>query len=507
MSAIKSILKEKQRLSAKRARKAEAAIQALPWDLETFLFPEQLAFVKDPARFATAVCSVRAGKSVACAADLINTALKQPGTTGIYITLTRSSAERIVWPELKRINTEYGLGAILNESKLSMKFPTRSIIYLLGANTEVETEKIRGLSDVALVYLDECQAFRPHIKELIEDIIVKRLYDTNGRCRMIGTPGPVLAGYFYNVSQDLDENGKPLARSLWSHHRWTLHSNPHIQRKSGMTADQLIEQDCLTRGVPVTHPSIQRECFGRWVYDPDALLLHYDPAINHFDHLPQDSYNYILGIDLGMNDCDSLSLLAYSDSSPKTWLVEEILTAGQLMDSLAGQIKALVDRYGVMQMVADTGGLGLKLVESMAAQYGLVIDKADKAGKLADYRFLDNALRTGNFMARRSSRFASDCNILERNREKSTPDRTVVKGHSDAVDSALYSFVLSPAYDYKPAPFKARYGSPEHVREQQELHKEAIRERIKREQAMKDGAQYGAFVKGSSGRDPWHDWD
>ena len=50
------------------------------FDLTQFLFKEQLALARDPAKFATAVCSVRAGKTITCAADLIDTALRQPGT-------------------------------------------------------------------------------------------------------------------------------------------------------------------------------------------------------------------------------------------------------------------------------------------------------------------------------------------------------------------------------------------------------------------------------------------
>jgi len=165
---------------------AYSTIKAKPiFQLDQFLFKEQLAFVTDPARYATAVCSVRAGKTTACAADLVDTALRMPGTIGLYITLARSSAKRIVWPELHKINREFKLNAIPNEQDLSLKFPNGSIIYCSGASNEPEIEKFRGLSNVALVYIDESQAFRSFIKDLVEEIIVKRLYDTNGRCLLI----------------------------------------------------------------------------------------------------------------------------------------------------------------------------------------------------------------------------------------------------------------------------------------------------------------------------------
>ena len=80
------------------------------------------------------------------------------------------------------------------------------------------------------------------------------------------------------------------------------------------------------------------------------------------------------------------------------------------------------------------------------------MEPADKLGKIANYGLLNNALRTGRFYAKKDSRFAQDCNLLERDRDASTPERTVVKGHSDAVDSALYAFRESPAYGYSPPP-------------------------------------------------------
>jgi hypothetical protein len=305
------------------------------FDITSFLFKEQLDLVNDPAKFATAVCSVRAGKTISCAADLINTALTKPGTVGLYITLARSSAKRIIWPELHKINRDFKLEGVSNESDLSFKYPNGSVIYCSGASDSQEIEKFRGLSNVALAYLDESQAFRSHIKELVEEILIKRLYDTNGRLRLIGTPGPIPAGYFYDASQS----------KAWSHHAWTLHQNPWIEKKSGCTVAQLIQQDCERKGVTLDDPSIQRECFGRWVLDSSSLLLNYNADINHFNELPKGVYNYILGLDFGFDDADSYSVLAYNDTSPNTYLIEEIVKEKQTYDQMAQVCDSLFKKY------------------------------------------------------------------------------------------------------------------------------------------------------------------
>lgn len=440
--------------AAKKAlalREARAAADTVKFNMDTFLFKEQKEFVSDPARFATAVCSVRAGKTIACAADLINTALTMPRTTGLYITLARSSAKRIVWPELHKIITDYKIDAKFNEVELSVKFKNKSVIYCSGANNESEMDKLRGLSNVAVAYIDESQSFRSHIKELVEDVLIKRLYDLNGRLRLIGTPGPIPAGYFFDASRS----------PKWSHHKWTLHNNPWIEKKSGRTVAELIQQDCEQKGVAIDDPAIRREAFGEWVLDENSLLLQYSADKNHFEDLPLANYNYILGIDLGWNDSDSLSVIAWADNSPTTYLVEEILTERQLISALHGQISDLIKRYPICKMVVDAGGLGKKIVEDMKARYALPLEAADKTGKLANYALLNNALRTGTFKAKRTSQFAQDCNILEKNLDKSTSDRVVVRGHSDAVDSVLYAFRESPAYAFRTPPPAPKTGSEE----------------------------------------------
>lgn len=430
----------------------QLAKEALPrFDISKFLFKEQLELVNDPAKFATAVCSVRAGKTISCAADLINTALTKPGTVGLYITLARSSGKRIIWPELHKINREFKLEGIPNESDLSFKFPNGSIIYCSGASDAAEIEKFRGLSNVALAYLDESQAFRSHIKELVEEILIKRLYDTNGRLRLIGTPGPIPAGYFYEASQS----------PAWSHHAWTLHNNPWIEKKSGCTVAELITQDCERKGVTLDDPSIQRECFGRWVLDANSLLLTYDAERNHYDELPPGKYLYILGMDFGFDDADSFSILGYREDSPDTYLVEESVVANQTFDKMLLEYDRLYKKYPLSRVVGDPGGGGKKLIETLNLRYPIQIKPAEKTEKIANYGLLNNALRSGRFFAHRTSRFAQDCNLLERDRDKSTPERTVVKGHSDAVDSALYAFRESPAYGYTPPIPKPKVGTKE----------------------------------------------
>jgi phage terminase large subunit len=425
------------------------------FNVTQFLFDKQLAFVEDPSPYKVAVCSRRSGKTTACAAHLVHTALNVKGSNSLYITLTRDTAKKLVWKELRRINREHKLLGKENETELSIIFPNESTIYLSGCLNASEIEKFRGLA-LNLCYIDECQSFREYIRELIDDIIAPALIDYAGSLCLIGTPGPIPAGFFHECAVELD---------TWSKHAWTLWDNPHLEKKSGVPSQTLLERDLKRRGVTRDAPSIRREWFGEWVLDSDSLLLHYDSNKNHFDTLPKNiKYNYILGIDVGFEDSDALAVLAWSEQDPNTYLVDEVITAKSDITTLANQIKDLEKQYDISKMIMDMGGLGKKIGEELTRRFLIPVEAADKVRKMENYALLDDSLRTGLFKAHKDSRFAKETFLVEIDRDKSTPERIKVSSrfHSDIIDSVLYAFKVSYSYTYKPpASDKPKWGTKE----------------------------------------------
>lgn len=409
--------------------------------LETFLFDKQLKFVEDPRPFKVAVCSRRSGKSVACAAHLIDTAINSPNTTSLYITLSRNNAKKLVWREMQRINQEYGLGGTEDATELSMTFPNKAMIYCSGAKDASEIEKFRGLA-LKICYIDECQSFRAYIKELIDDILSPALMDYAGTLVLIGTPGPIPAGFFHDCAEKSEH---------WSKHSWTFFDNPFIPIKSKKTHQELLDRELRRRGVTSLDPSIQREWYGKWVLDTNSLLLRYDAAVNDFTTMGNYKYNYIMGIDVGFKDADAIAVLAWHDNDPCTYLVEERVATKQGLTELVDQIKEMQTRYDISKMVIDEGGLGKKLAEEMRRRHHLPVQGADKVRKMESIEFLNDMLRTGKFKARADSRFAQDSMLIEIDRDKTRPDKIVVsdKFHSDIVDAVLYAAKESPAFTYE----------------------------------------------------------
>lgn len=432
------------------------------FDIDKYCFRQQLDFIKDERDFVTACTSRRAGKSTGCAADLISTAVGRPGIVCLYITLSRASAKRIVWPELTKINREYELGGIPNIADLSLTFPNGSVIYCSGAKNKSEIEKFRGLA-IALCYIDEAQSFGSFIEELIDDVISKALYDYNGRLRVTGTPSPIPSGYFYNICQSPE----------WGHHHWTMHQNIWLHKKSGKTPMELIERDMKRKGVGISDPTIQRECFGTWVTDSNALVFRYNKDVNSYFELPElkaGKWEYIFGIDVGYDDADAIAVIAYHEHIKEAYLVEEVIKVKQGVTDLAQQIEALVKKYNPISMVMDAGGLGKKINEEFSRRFSLGIKAAEKSRKFEYIELLNDALRTKKFFAKEKGRFADDTQRVEWDKDKSNGDKLVVSKsfHSDITDAVLYAFRESLHFLAEDLVPKIVTGTPEWVKKQEE---------------------------------------
>lgn len=467
------------------------------YDLEHFLFDKQLKFVRDPRPFKVAVCSRRSGKTVACAADLVETAIKNDGVVCLYITLASTNARGLLWPEIVKINNTYKLGGTPDLVRLTMTFPNGSYVWCSGAKDAMEIEKFRGYA-LKKVYIDECQSFRSHLKDLIDDVLIPALMDYDGSLCLIGTPGAVPAGYFAEVAGasnrlEKENNEDEIDDYNWSRHHWTFFDNPYIAIKSKKTHQQALDRVLRMRGVTIDDPSIQREYFGRWVLDTESLWIKYNSALNDFYGLePKKKYHYILGIDIGFNDADALAVLAWSEDSPNIFLVDEVVTAKQDLTDLVESIKLIQQKYDISKMVIDAGGLGKKLAEELRRRHHIPVQDADKARKQENVAFLNAALRTGRFKAYKGSRFAQDSFLVEIDRDKSREDKIKLstKYHSDIIDAVLYAFRESPAYAYIPPEEVPKPGSDKYFQQQE---KEMFEATVK---AIQDAAEVQKWSNG-----------
>lgn len=407
---------------------------AKAWELQEILFDKQKEFVFDNSKYKAAVCSRRSGKTTACGADLLQTLLTKPNSTQLYITLTRQNAKALVWREMKKLAKEYNLKLVWNNQDLTVTNPTNSaMIYCAGASHEEEIEKFRGYS-LAKVYLDEAQSFKPWIEELIDEVLSPATWDTDGQIIVIGTPGPMPSGYFYDITKGEKAHG-------WKNFHWTIHDNPHILLKTGKTPDDILAADRKAKGLTENSPKYLREGLGLWVQDQNSLVYRYDPNINDYVLPPaKTDMQFVMGIDIGYKDSDAISILGFSKTEKRAYLIEEYLKDKQDITQLADEIKRLRDVYRPYKMVIDAGALGKKITEEMIKRHGLNLEAAEKTRKFEFIELMNDDLRSGRLMIRRASQTATDCMNVEWDiREK---DRMKISKsyHGDQIDATLYAW-------------------------------------------------------------------
>lgn len=459
--------------------KVALAIKASRNKQRVLIFPEQDRFVNDTSQFLAACCTRRAGKTNALALKFIKTMQKHPNSLSRYIALTRDSAKDIMWPVLIEMNEKLNLNAELTESNLTMKLQNGARLRCFGADMSNFIRRLKGAKSPA-VAIDEAQDFGPHLETLIDDVLTPTIADyPDSWLAVTGTPGPIPRGMFYDISEG--------GIGDYSIHRWSLFNNPYLPDAKDFVAKLKDRKKWDDK-----NPTYLREWQGLWVLDLESLLIRYDAKLADYDLMPIQKYTYIMGIDLGFNDADALAVLAWSESDPTTYLVEEVIEHKQGLTELVQQINALRDKYDISKLVIDEGGLGKKLAEELRRRHHIPVEPADKQRKMENVAFLNDAMRTGKFKAKSSSRFAQDSYGVQIDHEKTTPDKIVVKKgfHSDIIDAVLYGFKESPAFSYqKPAKPIIPFTEPWYNKEVEEMEEQAIEHFTALEEASKG---YGA---------------
>lgn len=439
-------------------------------------FPTQNKFVEDTSRYIVGQCSRRAGKSNGLALRFFKTMEKHPKATCIYLSMTRESAKSIMWPVLHELNDKYSLQCVFTESKLEMKHPNGARLKLYGADMSNFVKRLKGQKSPG-IGIDEAQDFGSHLQSLIDDVLTPMMTDyEDSWLSVTGTPGPVPQGYFYDITQQ--------RKYGYSFHAWTLLDNPHLPNPAEFIRDLKEKREWEDN-----NPTLLREWQNHWVLDVESLWIQYNTKMGHYEKLPvlpgNKKYSYILGIDWGFKDSDALAVLAYSDDSNVTYLVEEVVTARQGITELVNQVQEIRKKYEISKIVMDEGAGGKKMAEEMRRQHKIPVEPAEKQRKQETVEFLNDAMRLGCFKAQSHSRFAKDSYLVQIDWDKSTPDKIVVKKnpHSDIIDSVIYAFKCSPSYAYEKPIESPKIGSKEWAEAQQsamwdkalEYHQEQIK--------------------------------
>ncbi len=439
------------------------------------------------------------------AAAHIHKCLTQPGANCFYIAVTRGQARRNFWDStttgLKKLNQDYGLGIEFHNTNLEATFPNGSKIALVGADSPEEIDKLRGVS-VDLATPDEAGSFRPAIIDsLIEDILGPPLNDRMGTLCISGTPGYVLAGTFYLATTRNDEvpvrfwnqrddwGTKPYA---WSFHSWDVLAN---------TAMPHLWQECLAQkemyGWSDDNPRWLREYMGRWVVDNDSKIYKYDRARNGWSPDPKSDnrwglpsghdWQFILGCDLGYEDDFAIVVTAYSDTCPVAYQVYEYACPKLSVSQVAHRIKKVEEDFGgFVAMVADTGGLAKMVVQTLASDYDVMLEPADRTNKRDAIELVNSDLLEGQLKILRGGELEAEYEMLVWDEDK----KREAKGQRDHVaDAKLYTHKYALHHHWKQKRQKPERGSPDYwAKWEREQEDKAAQEWLAKETSAADAA-------------------
>lgn len=455
--------------------------------IESELFEQQVDFVNDPSREKGALCTRRAGKTSMWARYARKVTLKHERVIVRIWGITRLRAKQMLWDELKLLDARHKIECNYNETELTARLPNGSEIRLLGADKDKEAQKKRGDKTILEIVL-EAQLYGPFLKSLVEDIAMPCLFDLKGTMCLEGTPGPVCAGYWFDVSGNEDFASKWLSRggkegsgAGWSMHRWSLLDNPKMPQWEGKAnwreiARAEVAALKLRRRWTEQSPTYLREYLGRWVNDLGALYYRFDPNRNTFtlDEVKPwgPGWEHTLGWDLGFKDDMAIVVWAFHPSRAELYEAFSWKKPGALSAEVVGVIRDLETKgvdgtaFNVVRKFADTGGGGKMYVEDITSRYGMQFQAAKKTEKYEHVRLFNDDLQGGFIRLQRDSVYAQELATLPRDLDWPPPEKPEAAPREDprfpnhCSDAGLYGYRGSWHYLHEETPAKSAPGTP-----------------------------------------------
>lgn len=410
---------------------------------------------EDPATYKAVLACRRTGKSYWAASELVCCCLETPFANCLYVTLTKGSGRAILWNLLKMFNRDFGLQAHFHNTNLTITFKNGSMLSLVGAENRSEIDKMRGQGYDKIV-IDECKSFPPDVlEELINEVLMPALMDRMGNLSLIGTPGAILAGPFFEITSEKIGELSRLYRErtnkddqMWSVHIWSLDD-----AALGIIKEKAYEIKRAKKW-PDDHPVWAREYLGKWIPSANAIVYRFnwegrdntwvpDEASSNKFGLPDGhEWIYLIGVDFGFNDDFAVEVAAYSPTHPNLYQIWDYKSPHLTVDDIARVIlgaESMVGEYEVC--VGDSGGLGKTIIASLAAEYGINIIPAEKKEKLDYIELLNNDLLSERCLVTPGSNLAQEWPVLQF-------DSSGIKEHPGCANHASDAFLYLWRYAY-----------------------------------------------------------
>jgi hypothetical protein len=373
------------------------------------LHEHQGKVANDTADNIAVLASRRAGKTEGSIYWLARDWRSHPGRKSLYIASTIGSAREIIWDRLHDFDERWSIGIDFNESRLEARFPNGYTIHVTGCENKKQANRVARGKRFVKVVIDELEIFEDSlIRYFIRSALKPTLMDFGGKLMLMGTPGTVLQGLWYEITgahalraandnDDADEKTLRI-RSRWSVHHFTALDNPYIGYPGG--AAQFLRDQLDENGWTEDDPEFVTEYRGLWVKDTNAFIYTFHPAKNLYDEEDEwdtgGALRTVIGVDLGDQDGCGFAVWQKRWDSDELRCVESYAAVNLELDELAAEIRKLMKRYKTHNIRVDSKGHGAITICKSLLNYGIPAEPAENNHrKLPLIRDLKAALRSG----------------------------------------------------------------------------------------------------------------
>jgi hypothetical protein len=281
-------------------------------------------------------------------------------------------------PSIEKLLKAHAIPHEYYKAELRFVLGNGSHIVLTGAgDSSRDIQKLLGVA-YDLVVIDEAQSFPAHLKELIYDVLLITIAEKRGKIRVIGTPGIVATGFFYDIA-----TGAETSRH-WDTHHWSWMDNKAVRD----LIEEQIERMVTANPLVTETPAYRRNYEGEWVADADNLVYRYSVGRNGPSRGSDQGVgsvaleHYCLGVDLGFKDATAFVLIGWGASSPNAYIVSSFKKSGMIPSEIAKVIQDFHNKYpSIIKTVVDEGGLGKSIAEEWRRRYLLAVTPAKKTDK------------------------------------------------------------------------------------------------------------------------------
>lgn len=350
-------------------------------------FDKQRLIEQCKAKRIAVLTSRRSGKTNGILLIFIEAALNNPISKQAYISLTASSAEEIVWPELKRINMELGLGIEFKDYRLRAQFPNGADITLFGANEPRMMKRFHGRKYLN-VAVDEAQGFTINLESFIEEDIGPTLADLLGKLYLSGTPGLITSGLWWEITRPELNLRKP----GWEVFQWGIEDNPHMLKQWNILYQDMRQKygDALD-----LFPWFIRQWRGQWCVDSGDNVYAFDYKRNTVDSWePSKGERFIMGVDAGYTDAMAFNVGAYNPTSKNLTFIDCYKQSEMLFDDAAAKINEFRMKYPGLRIIGDYASR--RFLEEMRKRHRIPIEDAQKTEKHDAIRVMNNDFASGD---------------------------------------------------------------------------------------------------------------